>query len=191
MRRSWRRVAGFGAAAATAIVAILSVLGVWNPWGLVVLWRYFGNPLRDAAVVFALALVAAWLLAPVRSEVTHVNRLRLRIGLGLALLVSLIGLGLFDGRFSTAHTVLATTPDGSRSAVMYDPGTDDQRLHIWAGRGPGARHVGDLGHPCGAISVSFRGVDLVHVSTSYGEFDLRLDPATGRPMTALGATCAG
>jgi hypothetical protein len=187
-----RRIAGWVTAVLAAAIAVLTVLGAWNPWDLVVLWRLFGNPLRGAALFFVLALVASWLLAPVRSEAQQVGRARWRIALALGLVVSLIGWGLFGSRFGTGRLELAHSPGGGqRTIVLYEPGTDFQRLHVWSGRGLGTRDVGDLGKPCGQTSVSFTGPDEIRVSTSYGQFDLRLDPATGRPLTTLGPTCYG
>lgn len=188
---AWRRILGTVLAVVAVVLAVLTVLGVWNPWDLVVLWRYFGNPLRGAVVVFVLAFVASWLLAPVQSEAGQARRLRWRIAFALLALASLLGLGLFGPLFSTTYQELARSPDGDRVAVLYDPQTDLQHLHLWVGSGFGTRHVADLGKPCGSAVVEFRGPDLLHVMTSYGQFDLRLDPASGEPLNVLGPTCSG
>jgi hypothetical protein len=190
-RSAVRRVAGWAAALLAGAGAVLFVLGTWNPADLVVLWRYFRNPLVGAVLFFALALLASWLLAPVRSEAGQAGRMRWRIGFALGLFASLIGLGLFGALFGTDHRELARSPGGERTIVIYDEGTDFQRLHVWAGRGLGTRHVGDLGKPCGQTAVEFLAADRIRVSTAYGAFELRLDPATGRPLDVLGPTCSG
>jgi hypothetical protein len=186
-----RRVAGAVLIALAVLTLLLYVLGTWNPGDHVVLARYFGNPLVGAVVFFALAFVALWLLAPVRNEAAQGRRLALRVTCGILLVAAVIAWLLFGPIFAAEYATAATSPSGQRTIAMVDPGTDDQRLRVWVGRGLGARDVGGLGRPCGMTTVSFRGEDTVHVSTSYGEFDLRLDPATGRPLQTLGPTCAG
>lgn len=190
-RSTGRRLAGYVAGTLAVAAVVVYTLGTWNPWHNVVLLSYFGNPLLGAVFAFGLALVAAWLLAPVRSEASQIGRTRWRIGFGLGLLASLLGLGLFGPLFGGSYEEVAHSPSGRRTVALADPGTDEQRLHVWVGRGLGRRDVGDLGHPCGSVRVTFRGEDAVHVTSSYGEFDLRLDPATGRPRDTLGPTCSG
>ncbi|GIJ52415.1 hypothetical protein Val02_93010 [Virgisporangium aliadipatigenens] len=187
----WRHIAGLIAAWLAGIMLVLSVLGVWNPPDLVLLWRFFGNPFRDAVVVFGLGVAASWLLAPVQNEAVQRSRVQWRIGLAVGLVASLIAVGLFDGFFVQDHRVVATSPDGERRAVLYDPGTDLQRLHLWVGPGLFARDFGDLGKPCGMSTITFRGNDVLHVWTSYGEWDIKLKPDTGRPLAKLGRTCSG
>jgi hypothetical protein len=41
------------------------------------------------------------------------------------------------------------------------------------------------------VTGRFDGRDRVHIATVYGEFDLRLDPATGRPVDTIGPTRVG
>lgn len=190
-RPALRRVIGWVDALLAGALLVLFVLGTWNPGDLVVLWRYAGNPLFGAVLVFTLALVATWLLAPVGNEAVQVGRTRVRIVFALLLLLSLLAWGLFGNRFSTDHRVLASAAGGERRAVLYDPGTDFQRLHIWAGTGLGAKHVGDVGKPCGPTTVTFEGTGLMRVSTAYGDFEIRLDPRTGRPLSRLGPSCSG
>jgi hypothetical protein len=173
------------------VTLVLFALGATNPWQNVFLLQNFANPLLGAVLVFGLAFVAVWLLAPVQSEASQARRTRWRIGFGLGFVASLLGLGLFGPLFSAGYTEVAHSPSGRLTVVMVDAGTDKQRLRVWAGRGLGARQVGDLGRPCGPTQVSFRGEDVVHVATAYGERDLPLEPATGRPRGALPATCAG
>jgi hypothetical protein len=184
-----RRVAGWTAATLAGVVAVLSVLGAWNPTELVVLWRLFSNPMRGGVLFFGLAFAASWLLAPVRSEASQASRMRWRITFGIGLVASLIAYGLFGPLFTTKYREMASS--GERTIVLYDPGTDIQHLHVWAGKGLGARHMGDLGKPCGPTKVTFTAPDRIRVATSYGTFDLRLDPDTGKPLDHLGPTCSG
>jgi hypothetical protein len=184
-----RRVAGWVAAALAVILLVLFVLGTWNPAELVVLWRFAGNPFIGAMIVFALAVLASWLLAPIGSEARQIKRTRLRIVLALCFLVSVLGYLLAGPRFAVEYTVMAQS--GSRAVVLYNPGTDFQRLHVWTGSGLGRRYAGDLGKPCGQTQVTLVGRDTVKVVTSYLEVELRLDPATGKPLDQLGPTCTG
>jgi hypothetical protein len=188
-RPTLRRITGWAAGLLALLMLALFVLGTWNPGKLIVLWRFAGNPFLGAIIVFALALLSSWLLAPVANEAVQVGRTRWRIAFGLGLLVSLLAYGLFGPRFATDYTVLAAAED--RRIVLYNPGTDFQRLHVWAGAGLGATYVGDLGKPCGATTVTFVGADTIRVYTSYVDVQLRLDPRTGRPLDRLGPTCAG
>jgi hypothetical protein len=187
----WRHLAGVVAAWLAGVMLVLAVFSVWNPLDLVVLWRYLGNPFRDAVLFFTLAVAASWLLRPVENEAVQRGRARWRIGLAVGLVVSLIAWGLFHQFFVAEHRVVATSPDGTRRAVLYDPGTDLQRLHVWVGSGLLARDFGDLGKPCGISTITFRGDDVLHVATSYGEWDITLDADTGRPEARLGPTCSG
>lgn len=190
-RISPRPILGWMAAVPALVLAVLYPLGAVNPGRHVVLWQHFGNPWRGAVLVFALALVAAWLLLPVRSEAGQPGRARLRIVLVIGLVLALIGLGLFGNRFPTDTRELARSADGDLAVVLYEPGTDRQRLHVWSGSGSGRRDAGDLGRPCGATTATFTAPDAIRVVTVYGTFDLRVDPSTGRPVTTLGPTCTG
>jgi hypothetical protein len=185
--RSVRRTVGWVAAGLAAVLAVVFVLGTWNPADLVVLWRFAGNPFIGAMIVIALALVAAWLLAPIGSEARQIRRARLRIVLVLALFVSLLGYLVAGPRFAVKYEVMAES--GSRAIVLYNPGTDFQRLHVWTGTGLGRKRVGDLGKPCGFTIVTMTDANTLRVKTSYLERDLRLDPGTGRPLDRLGPTC--
>jgi 4-amino-4-deoxy-L-arabinose transferase-like glycosyltransferase len=188
-RRTVRRAIGWAAAVLAVVVVVLFVLGTWNPADLIVFWRFAGNPLLGAIIVFALALIASWLIAPIGNEARQVGRTRWRIVFALALFASLIGYGLFGPRFATDYTVMAES--GPRAIVLYNPGTDYQRLHVWTGSGIGRKYAGDLGKPCGFTTVTMISPDLIQVKTSYLDVRLRLDPATGRPLDRLGPTCTG
>jgi hypothetical protein len=185
--RSARRTVGWVAAALAVVLFVVFVLGTWNPADLVVLWRFAGNPFIGAMIVFALALVAAWLLAPIGSEARQVTRGRVRVVLALALVVSVLGYLVAGPRFAVKYEVKAES--GSRAIVLYNPGTDFQRLHVWTGTGLGRKLAGDLGKPCGFTVVTMTDANTLLVKTSYLERQLRLDPDTGRPLERLGPTC--
>jgi hypothetical protein len=188
-RRPVRRLLGWLAVVLAAVTLVLFVAGVWNPGDLVVLWKFFRNPMKGGALFFALATLASWLLTPVQTEARQSTRVRWRVTFVLGLLASLIAWGLFGPRL--AHTYVEIARSGDRAVVLYDASTEDQRLHLWVGNGLFQRDAGDLGHPCGSTKASFTGSDVLHVSTAYGEFDLHLDAATGKPKDALGPTCTG
>lgn len=185
-----RRIVGLVAAGLTIAVLLLFALGAWNPWHLVVLSRYFGNPLLGVVVGSGLALAAVWLLTPVVSEAAQGRRLWARFLLGAVLLVSLGAWGLFGSHFSGDYRVVAESADGSRRLVMHTR-IDDRELRIWSGTGLTARDRGLLGLACGEVIGTFSGNDRIHVSSVYGEFDLTLDPATGAPTRTIGPTCSG
>jgi hypothetical protein len=165
-------------------------MGSWNPADLVVLWRYGRNPLLGAVLVFAFAFVASWLVAPVRDEAAQKWRGRIRITLGLLLVFSLIAYGLFGNQFIPDYRIVATSADGQRTIVMYDPDSNLQRLHVWAGTGLGRKYAGEIGFPCGPTVVRFAGRDAVTISTSYVDKEITLDPGTGRPLSVLGPSCS-
>lgn len=190
--RSVRRIVGWVCLVLAVLLLVLFVMGTWNPSELVILWRYGRNPVLGAVLVFGFAFVASWLVTPVTNEAAQPWRGRVRITLGLLLVVSLIAYGLFGNRFSPDYRIMATSPDGQRTIVMYDPDlTDYQRLHVWAGTGLGRKHVGDLGYSCGPTTVTFTGSDTITVATSYGTKTIRLDPGSGRPEQVLGPSCSG
>jgi hypothetical protein len=186
-RPATRRLIGWIAAVLAVVMLVLFVMGTWNPTDLIVLWRFAGNPLLGAIIVFTLAILASWLLAPIGNEVRQVSRTRWRVAFGLGLLVSVLGYGLFGPRFAIDYEVKAS--NDTRAVVLYNPGTDFQRLHVWTGSGLGRRYAGDLGKPCGPTTVTLIGSNEVHVVTSYIDKRLRLDPATGKPLDRLGPTC--
>jgi hypothetical protein len=169
---------------------VLFVLGAWNPWRLVVLVVYFGNPMAGAFVVSLLVFLSVWLLTPVVNEAAQNRRLWLRFGLGALVLVTLGVYGVGGSVFGGDYETLAESADGSRRLVMRTHG-EDRELRIWAGTGLRASDRGWLGLACGNVVGSFSGNDQVHVASVYGEFDLRLDPDTGDPIDTIGPTCSG
>ncbi|GAA0897619.1 hypothetical protein GCM10009557_72440 [Virgisporangium ochraceum] len=186
-----RRIVGWVLLVLAVLLLVLFVLGTWNPADLVVFWRYGRNPVLGAVIVFGLFFVASWLVMPVTNEAAQPWRARVRITLGLLLLVSLIGYGLFGTWFVPDYRIVATSPDGQRTIVMYDPGTTLQRLHVWAGTGLGRKYAGEIGYPCGPTVVTFEGTDTVLISTSYLDKRISLDHGTGRPQQVLGPSCSG
>jgi hypothetical protein len=185
-----RRMVGWVCLVSAVLLLVLFVLGSWNPADLVVLWRYGRNPVLGAVLVFALALVGSWLVAPVTDEAAQKGRGRVRIILGILLVFSLIAYGLFGNRFIPDYRIVATSADGQRTIVMYDPGTDLQRLHVWDGTGFGRKYAGEIGHPCGPTVVRFTGRDAITIATSYVNKTISLDPGTGRPLSVLGPSCS-
>jgi hypothetical protein len=186
-----RRIVGWVLLVFGVLLLVLFVLGTWNPGDLVVLWRYGRNPVLGAVLVFGTFFAASWLVAPVTNEAAQPGRARWRITLGLLLLFSLIGYGLFGNQFIPDYRIVATSPDGQRVIVLYDPDTNLQRLHVWEGTGLGRRNAGEIGYPCGPTTVRFDGSDYVVISTSYADARIYLDPGTGRPQSVLGPSCSG
>ena len=185
-----RRVIGWVCLVLAVLLLVLFVLGTWNPVNLVVLWRYGRNPLLGAVLVFAFAFVASWLVAPVTDEAVQKWRGRVRIILGLLVVFSLIAYGLFGNQFIPDYRIVATSADGQRTIVMYDPDTNLQRLHVWAGTGLGRKYAGEIGYSCGPTVVRFARRDAVTISTSYADKEINLDPGTGRPLSVLGPSCS-
>jgi hypothetical protein len=185
-----RRTAGLVLAAAAVLVAIGTVLGAWNPWRLVVLLRYFGDPFAGATLVSALLLVSVWLLTPVTLEARQGTRLWARLILAALLLVAFGTWAVAGGRFGGSYEEIAHSSDGSRRLVVRVQG-EQRELHIWSGTGVAARDRGRIGLACGEVVGSFTGNDRVRVSSVYGQFDLRLNPQTGAPESTMGPTCSG
>jgi hypothetical protein len=187
-----RRVAGYLAVVLAVLTAAGFTVGTWNPWDYVRLQAYLGNPLLGAVIFFALVLLAVWLL-PVRAEALDNRRIGLRWGLIAPLALAGVAYLLAGRNFANTTRVMAHSPSGHRTlAMVTGSGSPDAQLHVWAGDGWTARDLGDLGRPCGInVVVRFTDENSVHVSTLYGEFDLHLDPATGRPRDALSRDCTG
>jgi hypothetical protein len=184
-----RRAAGVLAAAAAVLAVPLFAVGVVNPWRYVAL-RYFGNPAFGLMVVAALTLAASWLLAPIRNEAAQANRGRVRVAAVILLVVGLLAWPLTSRYFGEDVTVLARNDSGDRALALVVSG-DERQMHILAGRGVAVRDVGSLGIACGQIEGLFLSHDEVQVTTSYGTWQFRLDPANGKPLNILGPRCAG
>jgi hypothetical protein len=178
------------------VVAVLALAGVvaglWNPGRYVVLERYFSDTLLGAVVVLVLFVLWSWLLLPVRAEAQQNSRIVLRSVLIVPLVLSLIAFGLFHPRLVHTYRVVTQSPSGQLTvALRTSDGGEERELRVWRGHGLTARDTGSLGRPCGPFTATFRGEGSVHVSTVYGDFDLAIDPATGRPVTSIGPTCSG
>src|SRR5262249_42926414 len=144
-----RRPIGIGLAVVTIVVTMVYVAGIWNPWRLVILTEYFGNPTAGVVWVLAGTLASVWLLHPVVGEAAQHGRLMLRFGLGAMLAVSLGCYGLLGAQFGGGeHSVLASSPDGQRKLILISR-FDDRTLRIWSGSGLGLRDAGYLGIACG------------------------------------------
>lgn len=186
-----RRSLGIVAAAlALAVVAGFS-LGAWNPWHLVAMDHYLGNPAAGLLIFAVLAFIASWLLLPVANEAAQGRRIVLRAGTAVLILVGFFCWGLAGQIFAPPKTTeLARSADRDR-AVMLVERENDRQLRLWSGQGMTARDVGSLGLACGHVTARFVGPDEVEVRTSYRDWRLRLDPATGAPLDTIGPRCAG
>ena len=189
--RPLRRAAGIVLLILTVAVAAAYVVGVWNPWRLVVLSRYFGDWPLGVLLVAALALTTSWVLLPVRNEAVQGKRIAVRVFTAIACFLGVVCWGLLGPTFSGTRTVLAQSPDGQRAVAVYERSLDDRELQVWAGGGLAAREVGVLGPACGTVTARFTTRDYVMISTDYGDFRIRLDPATGVPLDVIGPTCTG
>lgn len=194
LRFGWavvRRVVGAGLLVVTAVAAVLFVLGSWNPSQLVVLEYRFGNPMLGLLVVPIGALVGLWLALPVRNEARQRGRILGRaVAFGFAVL-GLFGWGVFGGHFTFTAEEVARSSNGERAlAVVTDRDTPpNSYIKVWTGSGLLAREVGDLGKACGPVEVRFLTDDRVELDTSYGIWQIELDPATGEPRQVLGPRC--
>jgi hypothetical protein len=175
----------------TVLVAVAFAAGAWNPWRLVVLAQNFSNWSLGLLLVAVLAFVTSWLLLPIQHEVAQGRRIVLRVVTGVAAVVALLCWGLVGTSFGRTSTVVARSADGQRAVAVVERGLDDRELQVWVGTGLTTREVGVLGPACGPVTAQFTGRDEVALSTNYGDFRLRLDPATGTPLDTIGPTCSG
>ena len=190
-----RRGIGTGAAVLAGVVLLLSVAGAGHVGHYVEAMKWFGNPVRDLLVIFALALVAVWVGLKVHSEVAHPGRVRARIVLIVLTIAALLATVFISNQFFRfdARTV-ARQPGGPLRLADVTVGSHDgdakTELHMITGTGLGARDVGNFGTPCGMYQVTFSGPGQITVVTSYDTIDLRFDPATGAPLKHLGTLCS-
>lgn len=185
-----RRVLGVVLFVLAGTALVLFVLGLWNPWRYVVLMRYFSSPALGLVVVMGLACVASWVLLPVRNETTQRGRAVFRIGSAILVVVGLICWGLTGPLFVPGYDVRASHPDGDRAVTIVDRGEQNREMRVWAGAGLAARDVGAIGKACGHVQIRFQSRDLVWIGTSYGDWEIDLDPSSGRPLEVLGPHCA-
>jgi phosphotransferase system glucose/maltose/N-acetylglucosamine-specific IIC component len=186
----WRRSLGIVLAVLAGICLVGFVVARWNPWRFVWLREVFGNPFSGLVIVTLLTLIAFMTLAPVRNEAAQGRRNAVKWALIILLVLSLPIYGLFHTLYSVATQELAHSPSGERTVAKVTHG-QDYEVRLWTGSGLAMREDGSLGRPCGDFKARFRGEDLVHIETNYGNFDVRLDPATGRPLNPIGPTCSG
>lgn len=194
--RPVRRAAGLVLAVLALLLLIMGVLGAFDLGHLVVLRRYFGNPFTTAFLVLLCATAALWLALPVRSEADDRGRARARVWLIVVTVVALL-VGLFvHGRWYVYDPqVLAHAPSGDLvvAKVRVAPADESGAFHVHLFRGTGllARDLGDFGAPCGDFQARFEASDRILVTSVYGDFHLRFDPATGAPLDTIGPRCAG
>jgi hypothetical protein len=186
-----RRVIGVGLLVATAVAAVLFVLGSWNPSQLVFLEYRFGNPMLGLLLVPLGALVGLWLGLPVRNETRQRGRIVGRVAAFVLALIGLIGWGVFGNHFTFTAEEVARSSDGGRALALVTDRDTPPRTHVkvWTGSGLSTREVGDLGRVCGPVEARFLTDDLVELDTSYGRWQIDLDPATGGPRQVLGPRC--
>jgi hypothetical protein len=186
-----RRVIGVGLLLVTAVAAVLFVLGSWNPSQLVFLEYRFGNPMLGLLLVPLGALVGLWLGLPVRNEARQRGRITGRVVAFVFVLIGLFGWGVFGDHFAFTAEEVARSGNGDRAlAVVTDQDTPpNSHVKVWTGSGLLTREVGDLGKACGPVQVRFLTDDLVELDTSYGTWQIELDPATGEPRQVLGPRC--
>jgi hypothetical protein len=186
-----RRLLGLLSAALAAIVSVGTVAGVWNPWRFVRLQQFFGDPFLGLLLLNILTLSAFWLLAPVRSEAADGRRQAVRWLLGLALVPVLSFYGVFHQFFDVTTVEIARSPSGERRAAFVTHG-DERQVRIWSGNWLTLRDIGLAGTPCGlSVRARFTSEDQVHITSVYGEYDVRLDHRTARPLNHGPATCSG
>jgi hypothetical protein len=187
-----RRLAGAVLAVATVAAAGLFALGAGNPLRLVVLERYFFDPLFGMIVVGLAGFVAAWLLAPIRNEAVQGRAIAVRVAALVLAGAGLMAWGVFGVFFNQEITELARSADGDRVLVEVAHANNPYRweLRVWDGDGLSARELGSLGEACGGVQdARFVGPDLVELDTAYGVWRFRLDPVTGAPRDVFGVRC--
>ncbi len=175
-----------------ALVALaVTVLAQVNPWRLVGLTEYVGDPFLGAFVTLACLLVGSWLALPVRNEAVQRGRARLRLVLlvltGLSGL--LVPLSAQQGWFQYDPLVIARDPHSTR--VLAQVGVHGGvELHIYAGTGFFARDLGNFGSPCGlSVVATFGGPGTVLVQTVYGDYRLAYDETSGAPIDHVPSSC--
>lgn len=189
--RRARRVIGLALLTAGVVAAVLFVLGAWNPWRSVLLEYRFGNPMIGLLLVPSLLLVGGWLGLPVHNETRQRGRIALRWSAGAVAFVGLFGWGVFGDHFAFDAEELARSADGEFAAALVRDRdtTPTLTVHIWQGSGLGARETGEVGRVCGAVSAEFIERDRLLLSTSYGDWEITLDPQDGSPQQVLGGSC--
>jgi hypothetical protein len=186
-----RRAVGLLVAAATVLAAAGYLLALWNPWSLVFLDKYFGNPLFGLFAVSLAAYVTLRLLLPVRNEAVQRGRLRARTIPIVTAVVGLILWGMIGTGFHYEYRELARSDDGTRAVGLVTHRVDDrQHVRVWIGTGFFTRDIGDLGRVCGGVAAHFVTDDLVEIKSHlYDPWQIELDPDTAQPQQRLGPNC--
>src|SRR6266545_2288715 len=138
-----RRAAGVGCLVLAVLLVPASVAGVWNPWRYVMLRRYLGNPLLDAVVIALFAVLAIWLLAPVRSEAAQHRRVVLRWGAVAAFLGALLCFAGFGSLFDPGQVATVGRFDDLQAVVLTHGGKSE--IRAWAGHGLADRGLPPVG----------------------------------------------
>lgn len=185
----FRRALGILLLGAAAAALVLFALGLVNPWRLVWLSRYFGNPPVGLAVVTGLAFFGSWLAFPVQNEAVHNRRIMFRIGTGIGTAIAGLLAWGFGPVFDPTITPMARSADGDRSVVLVERADRSRELHVWAGSGLLTRDVGVIGRACGEVEIEFLSRDRFALTSSYGGWEIDLDPDTGSPRQVLGPRC--
>jgi hypothetical protein len=185
-----RRLLGLVLCGLAGVALVLFVLGSWNPWRLVWLSHYFGSPPVGLTVVMGLLCVGSWLAFPVLNEATGNARIMFRIVTALGTVFGVALWGVIGPIFTTKIEIMAQTPDGERTVALVERSDRSRLLHVWQGAGLLARDVGILGQACGEVTITFVSRDQIHLTTSYGDWSIDLDPVTGAPRQVLGPRCA-
>jgi hypothetical protein len=186
---STRRV--IGAVLCLASLAVVVAYGAARFYpDNVFLKGHFRNFLTGSGELFVLSALISIAVFPVRNSAVQRVRPLIRFALITLAAVSFVGAGLTHGFaiFTYRPTVVATSPDAMRRVALINVGPY-QELHIWAGTGLSAKDVGNLGPPCEFNTAKFTSDNEVLVSTSFGDYDIHLDPATGAPLNGLTHTC--
>jgi len=186
-----RAALGWVALALSIVAAVVFVVGSWNPWNNVLLLQYFADPFFGLMVVAGLTYIVLWLLLPVRNETKQRSRVVVRISVVVAAVVGLFGFGLYGTHFYDYDSQeIARSPDGERAvAVVQQFGSTDERIHLYEGSGLATADVAELGPACPGNQVTFVDDVTLRIENSYGEFSIRLDPASGQPLEVL-VTCS-
>lgn len=180
-----------GIVAVVLVVAAIALFTIGFGSDNVFLHQWFANPAEGTAITFALLIVVFMMLMPVQDETTQYRRSRFRtiqvIVTFLALIVWGFTYGL--GVWNYSPTVIQHSPDGTRAAATFKVGPS-KHLHVLVGTGLSARDAGDIGLICGSsVIVTFNTDSLMTVETDFGTYKINLDPASGRPLNHMPATC--
>jgi hypothetical protein len=189
-----RRAGGALAAVIALLGLVVLVWSLWNTRRYVALLTYAANPFGVGFVTLIAATLAVWLLLPVRNEAAQGGRTVLRWFAVVVTVLSGLALALTLGMpaFAYQGRVLVHAPGDRYDLALVDRGGENKKqLRVWRGHGLSARDLGNFGDVCGGqVEVRFASPTEFEVSTLYGTFHLRVDPA-GRPANSLGPTCSG